>query len=304
MQRPEIPAKTSTQALEAYTADKPLLSSIPAGWRNLMVRTYQEPDVCALELPGVPDPLIIVQYSGADSWLQRKLAGKTVRTAVGKGSIWFIPPEEPSAWQWKNRAAEPIASVHLHVSRQHLEKVIGEAAGADYRHLELLDRFPVQDPLVENIALSLKAELEAGNPGGRLFAEAAGQLLAVQLLRRHATLPYRVAEYKGALPPYRLRQVTEYLHAHLGEDISLETLATLAGMSVYHFARQFKQTTGESPYQYLIRLRVEKARQLLRETTRSVTEVAFLVGYNSVSQFFEVFGRYTGTTPLQYRNGR
>ena len=191
--------------------------------------------------------------------------------------------------------------MHLHLDRGHLAKVAEQAAEADFHGLELLDRFPVTDPLVENIALSLKAELETGNPGGNLFAEAAGQLLAVQLLRRHAAGTYRVREYKGTLPGYWLRRVVEYLQAHLGDDISLETLAGLTGMSVYHFARLFRQTTGQSPYQYRIRLRVEKAQRLLRETDRSVTEIAFAVGYNSLSQFFLVFGRHTGTTPLQYR---
>ncbi len=295
-----VPAKTSTLALEEYTPDKPLLSSARAGWSSLLVRTYREPDACTLSLPAVPDPLVIVHYSEAYTWLERKLAGKTAHTHVGKGSIWFIPPEEPSQWQWKNRSAGKIATLHLHLDHAQLQQVAEQAAGTDSRYVELLDRFPVQDALLESIGLSLKGELETGNPGGRLYADTAGQMLAVQLLRHHATLRHRIREYNGGLPAFRLNRVIEFIHAHLDEEISLDTLGKLAEMSPYHFARLFKQSTGKSPYQFVIGLRMEKARQLLRETRLNVTQVAFQVGYGSVNQFFEAFRRYTGTTPLNY----
>jgi AraC family transcriptional regulator len=303
MQPADVPARTSTLALEEYTAEKPALSSAQSPWSTLLVRTYVEPDVFRVSLPAVPDPLIIVQYSGADSKLERNMAGKTLRTRVGRGSVWFIPAEENSQWHWQNQASEKIASVHLHLSRGQLWKVAEEAAEADAGRVQLLDRFPATDPLIENIALSLKRELETGNPGGKLYADAAGQMLVVQLLRHHATLPHRVKEYKGGLPPYRLRQVIEYMHAHLGDDFTLDTLAGLSGMSTYHFARLFKQSTGESPYRYVIRLRMEKAKQLLRETSLTASAIAYQLGYHHPGQFFQAFGQYTGATPLQYRLG-
>jgi AraC family transcriptional regulator len=304
MEPSDIPAKTSTLALEEYTVVKPLLSSAFSSWSTLLVRTYEDPDVSRLKLPAVPDPLIIVPYSGANTRLERSMAGKTVRAQVGKGRIWFVPAEEDSQWHWKNQTSEKIACVHLHLSREQLWKAAEEAAEADSGRVQLLDRFPTTDPLIENIAFALKEELETGNPGGNLYADTAGQMLAVQLLRHHATLPLGVKEYKGGLPPYRLRQVIEYVHAHLGEEVSLDALARLSGMSMYHFARLFKQSTGESPYRYVIRLRMEKARQLLRETSLSVTAIAFQLGYHHPGQFFRTFGYYTGATPQQYRLAR
>jgi AraC family transcriptional regulator len=75
-------------------------------------------------------------------------------------------------------------------------------------------------------------------------------------------------------------------------------------MSAFHFSRLFKKTTGFSPSQYLIRLRMAEARRLLRETERSVIEIGLEVGYSSPSHFAQIFRREVGITPTDYRGRR
>jgi len=108
-------------------------------------------------------------------------------------------------------------------------------------------------------------------------------------------------EQRGGLPAFKLRRVTDLLETHLDEEFSLGRLAREAGVSEFHFCRLFKKTTGFAPSRYFIRMRMEKARRLLRETTKSVIEVGLDVGYSSPSHFAHIFRREVGVAPSDYR---
>src|SRR5262249_20944148 len=108
-------------------------------------------------------------------------------------------------------------------------------------------------------------------------------------------------EQRGGLPSFKLRRVTELLEAHLDEEFSLDRLAREGGVSEFHFCQLFKKTTGFTPSRYFIRMRMEKARRLLRETTKNVIEVGLDVGYSSPSHFAQIFKREVGIVPSAYR---
>jgi AraC family transcriptional regulator len=107
---------------------------------------------------------------------------------------------------------------------------------------------------------------------------------------------WRIAEGIGAW-----RNVMDYIHDHYKEQLSLDELAALAGVSKYHFVRQFKARTGNTPYQYVLSLRIAEAKRLLGAGRTSVTGICFDLGFASLSSFYRMFGRATGMTPEQYR---
>jgi AraC-like DNA-binding protein len=90
--------------------------------------------------------------------------------------------------------------------------------------------------------------------------------------------------------------------AHPAETISIEKLAELAELNPFHFSRVFKQATGMSPLQFVTRERMLQAQRLIRETSRSLIEIALEVGYTSPSHFAQVFRRMVGLTPTEFRN--
>ena len=126
---------------------------------------------------------------------------------------------------------------------------------------------------------------------------------AVNLLRNHATTQPIVPTYEGGLPSHQLRQIIDYVEAHLDQEIKLETLAQLLKMSQFHFSRLFKQAIGLSPHQYLIQQRVERAKHLLKTSDRLIVEVALECGFNSHSHLSKQFRQLTGVTPKAYRMG-
>lgn len=109
---------------------------------------------------------------------------------------------------------------------------------------------------------------------------------------------------RGGLAPWQRQRAIEHLRAHLGARISLERLACLVHLSRFHFARQFKVSTGLPPHAYLRRLRCEEARRLLETTNLPVTEIAFTVGYESSQALARMFRAEVGASPGEYRRER
>jgi len=108
---------------------------------------------------------------------------------------------------------------------------------------------------------------------------------------------------RGGLAARQQRIVAAYIDDHLAERTSLSTLARLADLSPYHFARAFKQSFGLPPYRYLVARRVERAELLLADHALSVTEVALSVGFSETSSFSAAFHRVAGVAPSAYRRG-
>ena len=105
----------------------------------------------------------------------------------------------------------------------------------------------------------------------------------------------------GGLSPGAMRRVREYVEVHLGESIDLSILAGVAGLSMHHFARQFKQSTGVTPHFYLTKKRVERAQQMLIQTDLSLAEVACAVGFFDQGHLARHFRHMLGTTPREFR---
>lgn len=99
----------------------------------------------------------------------------------------------------------------------------------------------------------------------------------------------------------RVREAQAFMRANLDRDVDLSTIAREASLSPYYFARAFTASVGVPPYRYLIRLRMERAQELLRTSELTVTQVCQRVGFNSLSHFTTTFHRHTGTTPTAYR---
>ena len=176
------------------------------------------------------------------------------------------------------------------------------AAGLDYAAVEWCDRFPGQDAVLNALVRALGAEAEAGGPGGRVYAETLAAALAAHLLRVHSVQEGRPDVFTGGLTG-RQRRATEALaHARLADpDLALADLAAAAGLSAFHFSREYKRTTGEAPFAMLRRLRLDEAARLLRETARPVVAVGLAVGYGSAGAFATAFKRHHGASPSAYR---
>jgi len=160
----------------------------------------------------------------------------------------------------------------------------------------------VKDEQLRYIVLTLHNELMAKCPSGRLFGEYMGLSFATALLANHSAGSTRLSQYRGGLSPYKLRQVTDYIRDNLSNNLSLAEMANLLQMGPCHFARAFKESTGLSPHQYVLRRRVERALQMLKETPSNLADIAYDLGFSSQGHFTTVFSKIVGVTPSSYRD--
>jgi AraC family transcriptional regulator len=190
------------------------------------------------------------------------------------------------------------------LSKDLLTRTAEEVAGCDPARVLLVARSGFQDPLLRQIGLALWRELEQPAPAGKLYAQGAAQVLTVHLLRHYSSLAGALGEPSHRLTTQQLNRVRDFIHAHLSQDLALATLAQQAGFSPYHFARLFRQTTGESPHEFVMRLRIEQAQRLLAQRDVPLAQVALACGFANQSHFTQAFKRQLGLTPRAYRQAR
>ena len=137
-----------------------------------------------------------------------------------------------------------------------------------------------------------------------MYADVIANLMAVHLFNNYATTKPQIKSYTNGLPIYKLKRVKEYIEANLERALSLDELAQVTNMSAGHFSRLFKQSTGHTPHQYLIRRRVKRAKELLRYKQLSIADVAYQVGFANQGHLNYHFKRCTGITPKAMQRGK
>ncbi len=281
---------------QTETTHLPILSSQTQGWENILVEQFQQPtgearcqysDEHAIYLSLASRPVRLLQIQGS----------KTYAGLYGKGDISITPAKTPFFARWDG----DDHYLQIRIASRFIQSVAREALAMNPDQLELLPEFRIRDRQIEAIAMMLLSELQQENLGGRLYIESLANVLAVHLLRQYTTAKPRLAIYEGGLPERQLLQVLEYINEHLDQDIKLTDLAQLLDMSQFHFSHAFKKAIGTAPYQYLIQQRVERAKQLLKQTDRSIMDIAFLCGFNSHSHLSKQFRQFTAMTPKAYR---
>jgi AraC family transcriptional regulator len=134
----------------------------------------------------------------------------------------------------------------------------------------------------------------------RQFCPQCGCDVPAHVLARYSTRHTELREYRGGLSGSQLLRTRDFIKAHLGEDLSLAELAVNVRMSPYYFCRLFKRSTSLSPHQFVLRERVERAQELLKEHQLTLVEVASNLGFSDQSHFARVFRSVVGTTPKRY----
>jgi len=163
--------------------------------------------------------------------------------------------------------------------------------------IELIEKRRSTDPALHHIAMALRAGVQSGAAVDRMYGEALSTALAVHLLREYgAAVPGPKKQY-GGLPREKLVRAVEYIQDQLDTDLTVSGIAQAVGMSPDHFTRLFKESTGQSPHQYVVEARVRKAKELLTTGKFTISEAAFHVGFADQSHLTRHFKRIFGLPP-------
>jgi len=192
--------------------------------------------------------------------------------------------------------------------REDIDPSAGDVLEGEW--IERLRTTAVVDNPNDRVIRSLSSALATAEQGDDQYCVDALRLaLAIRLLGlrpdRHAVAQSGGPEARGrqarALQKWRLKRVVEYIDNHLPDKVSLQDLAAVAGLSRMHFASQFRVATGLRPHEFLLRRRIRRAEELLRDTQRPIIEIALTVGFETQAHFTTVFKRFAGYTPRRWR---
>jgi AraC family transcriptional regulator len=307
MNHPPVPDLTSAESLASYPPGQMLLESLGPAWNDIQMSVFSlSAEEEAFDMPAVSEPFIAWVVAGEARTDERELGGSWVTSHIRPGSLFLTMAGAPYTFRWKRLSAEPLEVVLLLLSMPIFEMALEELYGEKARESQdahFRNMSGIEDAKLVSLLQCLRGELSE-HQASALFVRGIANAIAVHLARHYVDIGASQLPEASALPSYKVRVVTLWMSEHLAEPFSLAALAEIAGMSESHFNRLFKKATGMPPSQYHIKLRMETARRLLRETATSVVAIANDVGYSNPSHFAQLFRKETGLTPSDYRRQR
>jgi AraC family transcriptional regulator len=293
--------RTSADTLERHIPGRLVANSGGLACQDVLVQIFhRQHQQEGLLVPVVAEPLIVWIVSGRATVEERELKGSWSSNKVEVGDFFLTNSFAPYELRWKAEGPDPFEVMHLYLSLPVIDRAALEMTGEKRGRVAFKEVSGQKDHILSLLLEQTRLEITAGHVPSALFLAGLAQSLAVHIIRYYRDVD-TVKGVHGALPAIRLRRVMDLMEAQFTEEFDLGRMAVEAGISAFHFSRVFKKATGLAPSQYFIRLRMSEARRLLRETNRSIIDIALDVGYSSPSHFAQIFRREVGVSPSDYR---
>ncbi|MEL6162084.1 MAG: helix-turn-helix transcriptional regulator [Cyanobacteria bacterium J06627_32] len=275
--------------------------SVP-GW--MVDHVWQPAD--EVIIPAIPEHVLVLDISaegqGSDRQI-RRIAGQEHDGQSSRNNFAIIPAGIPSEFAWNGEDE----AMNFGFQPQILRKIALETGCMNPDQVELKPLVSGQDPQITRLAQALLYEISTQGEGTLLCTQSLLTAFSIHLLRHYCVFNPKLKAYKSGLSKQQLQQTLAYIHGKVEEgthldDLSLSDLAAQTRLSEYHFARQFKTSTGETPAAFVCRLRMEKAAERLRNRPqKTIRAIANSVGYSDPASFAKAFRRQMGVNPSAYR---
>jgi AraC family transcriptional regulator len=272
--------------------DTEIGSTRALGWESINLESHRS-GPGYMHLPqGATEHLLILHRSAAQ--VLRESEGARRICSLNPGSFLLLPASMPVAWTFDRLEVQIIT-----VSPMLLVRVADEMGMDSLGGLRLLDRDQA-DATVASVWRCLESEWKSGGERGQLYRDTLACLLARHVLRMNGNGRVRRRTRASA----SVLRAMEYMSDCYASDLSLAQLGDVAKLNPSHLVTVFRKATGLAPHQFLIHLRIDRAKQRLRcsrERDTPLAEMSVQLGFNDQSHFIRHFKRLTGTTPGAWR---
>jgi AraC-like DNA-binding protein len=235
---------------------------------------------------------IVLDQAGGYCEPRLSLNRPTPRSRFDAGHTTFVPADM-TVWAYSD-AIRSVRELRMSFAPKVLESILGDELDLAKTDTPVLLLY---DDKVTKCAALLAEECQSPSSSGDLYGQSLTTALTAALFTRGNSPAHRT----DGLSRWQLRRTMEYLEAHLTQDISLEEMAKLAGLSQSQFARSFKISTGMPPYKWFLDARIKRAQELLLHSKESLASVAIQTGFADQSHFTKTFRRATGATPKDWQ---
>lgn len=284
---------TNQQEVARVLPQTPLVASYHTEWKGLTFTHYCHPPHETVEHRLLQHSLVITDLKSCFR-AERRLDGKLKLYAHGNGRVDVIPAFLNHWTNWDREVEFSVIAICPTLLNQTTQELM-------QREVELIPQVSTDDPVIQQLALALRTEIQTGCMSGRLYGESLGTALAARLVQNYAVSKPLFEFRASGLSQSQLERVIDYMKANLTQDLSILDLATLISMSESYFSRSFKQSVGIAPYQYLMQQRVERAKQLLKQQAISISDIALDCGFANQTHLTKVFRQMAGVTPKAYQ---
>ncbi|AXC15832.1 Transcriptional regulator, AraC family [Acidisarcina polymorpha] len=272
---------------------RPILDSRRSPWRGLILEKHHH---AGCEIPVHDHESLCLHFqTGGQVDMDWLCSGRSGRERSVPGSMMLLPAGTRDSVIWHGSTQRIVAAFEPALLADATEQM-GLRGLCDFKLL-----WSFRDDQVGLLLDAMNREMASGWGTGALYGDLLSMALSVALVRKYGELSKSIPHLRGGLSQRHIKRVIAYIEDHLHEDIRLEELANLNSLSRYHFARAFRESLGETPYQYILKTRVQRAKRLLLVPGSTVSDVAARTGFSDPSQFTRMFRKITGATPLEWR---
>jgi len=191
--------------------------------------------------------------------------------------------------------------LHLTVPQELFSECHESAHGQISRDIVLCDTLLLRDSNIERLAHALLAADSMTGSIGPIYADSVSLALVRWLITQHMGPHSGSGRDVPPLPKWRLSRVLDYIEQRFCDTLTLRELATVSGLTRMHFAAQFRAATGQRPHEYILRRRISRAQELLRDRNFQIADIAYSTGFQTQAHFATVFKKVVGETPSSWR---
>ncbi|SCC03447.1 helix-turn-helix domain-containing protein [Kosakonia oryziphila] len=218
----------------------------------------------------------------------------------GPDRFCLMPKESESVWDIR----DDLTFVHLYCTDEHLRDVGERVWDRSPAAFTLDEKTFSQDARITALYRQFLLDCDWQQNANQLTLSTASTLLLTHLVQHYSNVQWQLPVVNGGLAPAALRNVLDYIEAHLAQALLLSDLAAQVALSEYHFARMFRQSMGVAPHQFVMQRRMVRANDLLLNSALPLTDIALACGFSSASHFSNRFKAAKGLTPSQLRATR
>ena len=215
-----------------------------------------------------------------------------------KNEIVVTPSGVRSGWKWHAKSKVIVITLEPEKLEWFAQKELGILLSE--KQLKDIPQFIDED--ITQAAVMLMDALKS-NMGSDVMFESFARIFLVKLIQKYGLKREDAISFNKRFTSKHYKRVLDYVTANFGSEISIENMAAEAGLSVSHFSRLFKQTIGESPHQFVMHYRIDRSKDMLKDTDRTKIDIALSCGFADQAHFTRVFKRFEGMTPKQYCRG-
>lgn len=221
---------------------------------------------------------------------------KTFLKETAVGDIWINPPNTP----FTHNIDEPCNFIIVTIDK---EKLFNSFIGNRKEELLFLNNYGVRDKVLLNLIELLYVETKKNGVNGSWYIDNVISLIANYFIRNYTNYNDLKNNHTQieVITDKEIVRVTEYIRKNINEIINIENLAKELNMSKFYFLREFKEYVGITPYQYIINMKIEYSKQLLKDEKESITQIALSLGFNDSSHFSKTFKAHEGVSPKVFR---